>query len=117
MLGGPGACSPEKILIKTERSGAIRGIQKYVMTILKMNTFQQQQNLIAIFFSQINVDVHAIQKWSDRELKRGVWGFTPPEAEDFFKKSNKMEAFPLFFFAFWQGSLDPPNYELAPQLP
>ena len=29
-----------------------------------------------------------------------------------------MEAFPLFiFFAFWQGSLDPQNYELAPQLP
>ena len=29
------------------------------------------------------------------------------EAEEFLKKSNKMEAFPLFFFAFWQGSLDP----------
>ena len=29
-----------------------------------------------------------------------------------------MEPFPLFFFfAFWQGSLDPQNYELAPQLP
>ena len=40
-------------------------------------------------------------------------GASPPEAEENFKKSNKMEAFPLFF-AFWQGSLDPPNYELAP---
>ena len=29
-----------------------------------------------------------------------------------------MEAFPLFFFfAFWQGSLDPQNYELAPNSP
>ena len=28
-----------------------------------------------------------------------------------------MEAFPLFFFYFWQGSLDPQKYELAPQLP
>ena len=28
-----------------------------------------------------------------------------------------MEAFPLFLFAFWQGSLDSQNYELAPQLP
>ena len=44
---------------------------------------------------------------------RGVWGASTPEAEEIFKKSNKMEAFPLFF-AFWQGSLDPQNYELAP---
>ena len=31
-----------------------------------------------------------------------------------------MEDFPFFFFfffAFWQGSLDPKNYEVAPQLP
>ena len=29
-----------------------------------------------------------------------------------------MEAFPLFiFFAFWQGSLDPQNYVLAPHIP
>ena len=41
----------------------------------------------------------------------------PPEAEEILKKPNKMEAFPLFFFAFWQGSLDPQIYELAPQLP
>ena len=37
----------------------------------------------------------------------------PPEAEENFKKSNKMEAFP-YFFAFWQGSLNPQNYEIAP---
>ena len=45
----------------------------------------------------------------------GVWG---PRSRRNFKKSNKMEAFPVFFiFAFWQGSLDPQNYELAPQPP
>ena len=30
----------------------------------------------------------------------GVWGASPLEAEEIFKKSNKMEAFPYFFFAF-----------------
>ena len=41
----------------------------------------------------------------------GLGGYPPPpEAEEIFKKSNKMETFPLFlffFFAFWQGSLNP----------
>ena len=46
-------------------------------------------------------------------IYKGMLGASPPEAEEFFKKSNKMEAFP-FFFAFWQGSLYPQNYELAP---
>ena len=34
------------------------------------------------------------------EFTRGVWGAIPPEAEEILKKSNKMEAFPLFFFFF-----------------
>ena len=61
MLGGSGGMPPPpvKILIKTVRSGAIWALPKYVITILKINSFQQ--NLIAIFFSQINVDVHASQ--------------------------------------------------------
>ena len=47
-------------------------------------------------------------------IDQRVWG-----AEEIFKKSNKMESFPyffffFFFFAFWQGSLYPQNYELAP---
>ena len=33
-------------------------------------------------------------------FRRGVWGASPPEAEEIFKKSNKMEAFPLFFLLF-----------------
>ena len=46
----------------------------------------------------------------------GSWGLSPPVAVENSKKSNKMEAFP-FLLAFWQGSLDPQNFELAPQLP
>ena len=30
-------------------------------------------------------------------FRRGVWVASPPEAEEIFKKSNKMEAFHLFF--------------------
>ena len=52
---------------------------------------------------------------------QGESGVLPPEAEEFFlKKSNEMKAFPLrwdFFITFLQGSLDPQNYELAPQIP
>ena len=44
-------------------------------------------------------------------INKGVLG--PPEAEEIVKKSNKGEAFP-YFFAVWQGSLNPKNYELAP---
>ena len=62
MLGGSGGMLPRENFDKNGAVWCNSGIQKYVMTILKMNTFQQQQNLIAIFFSQINVDVHAIQK-------------------------------------------------------
>ena len=41
MLGGdPGACTPGKILIKTVRSGAIWGVPKYVITILKSDNFK-----------------------------------------------------------------------------
>ena len=43
-------------------------------------------------------------------FRRGVWGL---EAEEFFKKSNKMEAFPLFF-CFLAGLPRSQNYELAP---
>ena len=51
------------------------------------------------------------------EVTRGVWGAIPPEAEDIFKNQTKWRLFLYLFFAFWQGSPDPQNYELAPQLP
>ena len=57
------------------------------------------------------------EKSTFRIYKGGVGGY-PSRSRRSFIKSNKMEAFPLFyFFAFWQGSLDLQNYELAPQLP
>ena len=68
-------------------------------TILRLLN-QQQHNLIAIFFSQINVDVHAIGKLLDLELKMGGLGDIPLEAEEFFKKTNKMGAFSFTFLLF-----------------
>ena len=49
-------------------------------------------------------------------LQGGVWGASPPKAEEILKNQTKWRLF-LCFFAFWQGSLDPQNYELAPQIP
>ena len=73
----------------------------------------QQENLIAIFLSQINNAEHVSTEITTFRSYKGGLGASPPEAEEFFKKSNKMEAFP-YFFAFWKGSLNPQNYELAP---
>ena len=91
------------------------GIPKYVITILKINDFKVSKSTTTKFnchiFSPTNIDVHVILKLFDLELKRGA---IPPEAEDFFKNQTKWRLF--LFFAFWQGSLDPQNYELAPQL-
>ena len=88
MIGEFGGMLPRENLIKTIPSWCNLGVPKYVITILKMNILrllnQQQRNLIAIFFSQIHVDVHAIRKRLDLELKSGVWGAIPSEAEEFF---------------------------------
>ena len=66
MLGGPGACSPRENFDKNLAVWCNLGVPKYVITILKIKFLrllnQQQQNLIAIFFSQINVHMHAIRK-------------------------------------------------------
>ena len=45
------------------------------------------------------------------EVTRGVWGANPPVAEEIFFKKCRLF---LIFFAFWQGSLNLQNYELAP---
>ena len=50
---------------------------------------------------------------------QGGLGAIPPEAEEIFKNQTKWRLFLYFinfFFCFWQGSLNPQNYELAPQL-
>ena len=84
-----------------------------------MNNFKekyQEEYLIAIFLSESNLNEHVSTKINTFGIYKGggSGGLSPQEAEDIFKKSNKMEAFPYFFFAFWQGSLNPQNYELAP---
>ena len=56
----------------------------------------QQENLIAIFLSPINLDEHARMKINTFRIDKGVWGASPPEAEENLKKSNKMEAIPYF---------------------
>ena len=63
-----------------------------------------------------------VRKLIHLKLTRGLGGGggkgLSPRSRFFKKKeSNKMEAFPyfiFFFFAFWQGSPNPQNYELAP---
>ena len=94
------------------------------MTNLKTTFFRKKptSNLIATFLSQINLDEQAITKINTYSIYKGDLGggggASPTEAEEIFKKSNKMAAFPWFsFFAFRQGSLNPQNYELAPKLP
>ena len=52
---------PWKVLTKMVCAGSIWGVPKYVITNLKINSFKeknQQENLIAIFLSQINLDVN-----------------------------------------------------------
>ena len=44
-------------------------------------------------------------------------GLSRQKQKKFLKNQAKWRLFLYFFFAFWQGSLDPQNYELAPQLP
>ena len=48
---------------------------------------------------------------------KGVYGATPKKHKKL-KKAIQNGGFSfIFFFTLWQGSLNPQNYELAPQLP
>ena len=65
----------------------------------KINNFKeinQQENLIAIFLSQINLDEHVSAKINTKQNLQGGSG----GQKNFFEKSNKMEAFPYFFLLF-----------------
>ena len=100
MLGG----SPGKFLTKWCDLAQSGGIPKYVITNLKINNFKEkseQENLIAVFLSQNNLDEHISSKIDTLRIYKGSLGSRPRKAEDFFKKSNKMEAFPYFFFFFF----------------
>ena len=106
-----------------DKNGAIWcnvGVPKYVITNQKPTIsrllYQQQQNIIAICFTPINFQMCILWKINTFIIDKGVWGVSPQKQKKIKKKSNKIEAFPLYFY-FWQGSLNPQNYELAPQLP
>ena len=49
-------------------------------------------------------------------LQVGSRGLAPQKQKKF-KKIKQNGGFSFIFFAFWQGSLDSQNYELAPQIP
>ena len=73
----------------------------------------QQENLIAIFLSQINVDEHVSMKINTFRIYKGGLG-----GEEFSKKSNKMEAFPYFFFLlFGKAPYIPKIMSLLPSSP
>ena len=120
MLGGSGGMLPRENLDKNGTIWCNLGVPKYAITKLKnflrLNN-QQQQKLIAIFFPEVNIDVRFTKINTFRSYKGGLGGGLPPEAEEIFKNQTKWRLFLKFFFAFWQSSLDPQNYELAPQLP
>ena len=116
MLGG----SPGKFLTKWCDLAQSGGIPKYVITNLKINNFKEkneQENLIAVFLSQNNLDEHVSSKINTFRICKGSLGARPRKAEDIFLKIKQNGGFSLFFFyffAYWQGSLNPQNYELAP---
>ena len=55
---GPGHAPPNFFLTKWFDLVQSRGIFKYVITNLKSTIKNQQENLIGIFLSQINLDEH-----------------------------------------------------------
>ena len=95
----------------------------YQPKINNLKEKNQQENLIAIFLSQINLDEHVSMKINTfRMYKGGLGGLASQKQKNFLKNQTKWRL-SLIFFAFWQGSLNPQNYELAkiftsaPQLP
>ena len=75
---------------------------------------QKQQKIIAIFFSNINLDVHISKKINTSTFYKGGLGDLAPQKPKKFLKmkqnggfSFKVRIFKIFFF--WQGSLNPQN--------
>ena len=109
-----------------DKNGAIWCIlsaPKYVIINRKINHFKDNKSTMtknySPHFSPQSIQIRMlVWKWIQLYFKRvsGVKQAHKP-------KSNKMEAFPLrwnlldSYFTFWQGSLNPTNYELAPQIP
>ena len=64
-----------------------------------------QENLIAIFLSQINLDEHGITEINTIQFTWGGGGSgvlaPPPRGKEIFEKSGFSLFFFFFFFAFW----------------
>ena len=95
---------PQKVFDKNGVIWCNVGVPKYVITNLKINNFKDNKST-----TKLNCHISLLDqsrcacKYVDLhlELTRGVWGLaSPPEAEEIFKKSNKMEAFPYLFVLF-----------------
>ena len=72
----------------------------------------QQENLIVIFLSQINLDEYISTKINTFRIYKGDQGVGASPKKEYLKNQSKWRL--LLFLAFWQGSLYPQNYELAP---
>ena len=104
---------PQKIF---DKNGVIWGVPKYVITNLKIHRFKvkkNQEDLIAIFLSMINIAEHDSTKINTFRVYNGGLGASTLEAEQFFFKNQTKWRLFLIFFVFWQGSLNPKNYEPA----
>ena len=76
-----------------------------------------------MFFSNINADAHVSTTINIFTFYKGGLGDNGPQKPKIFFKKNKQNGglsfkvgFFVHLFFFWQGSLNPQNYELAPQL-
>ena len=116
---GPGACSPRESFDKNGAIWCNLGVPKNVITILKIINFKVTKS------TRTELNCHIFlsdQRRCVLYMKMIIFIFRTEkgglgEAEENFKNQTKWKLFLYFFFAFWQGSLDPQNYDLAPQLP
>ena len=65
----------------------------------------------------ITLDAHVSTKLNTLRTYLGGLGGYPPRSRRNFKKIKQNGGFSFIIFAIWHISLDPQNYELAPQLP
>ena len=108
--GGPRACSPPppppKIFDKNGVIWCNLGRSKVCYYNLKINNFKeknQQENLIAIYLSQINLHKHVSTKINTFRIYQGggVWGLAPQKQKKFLKKIKQNRGFSLFIYFFF----------------
>ena len=107
MLGGLGACSPEKILIKTVRSGAIWAFPKNVITILKINNFKVTKSTTTelnchIFLPDQPRCVCYLKMIRFRTEKGGLGGY-PPQKQKKILKIKQNGSFSFIYFCLLAG--------------